>query len=174
MPCLWLVNFQINKFYIKQNTRSKMKHILTLFTILVLFSNPSSANNHSGYWQQHVDYKMDVTIDVKTFGYQGTQTLVYTNNSPDVLNKVFYHLYFNAFQPESEMDIRSRTILDPSYKIGDRIQHLEEKDIGFLKVNHLTQDGMALNYEVVGTVLEVTLNKPIQPGESVVFEMNFK
>merc|ERR1712137_730361 len=52
-------------------------------------------------------------MDVNNYQYQGKQTLVYTNNSPDVLNKVFYHLYFNAFQPGSEMDVRSRNIEDP-------------------------------------------------------------
>ena len=77
-----------------------------------------------GYWQQHVDYKMEIDMDVNTFQYKGKQELVYTNNSPDVLNRVYYHLYFNAFQPGSEMDVRSRTIADPSPKIGDRISKL--------------------------------------------------
>ena len=150
-----------------------MKHLLTLLTIFALSFNNAFAFNSTSYWQQHVDYTMDVNVDVETFTYQGTQSLVYTNNSPDVLQKVFYHLYFNAFQPESEMDVRSRTILDPSYKIGDRIQHLAPEDIGFLNVNSLSQNGVALNFEVVGTVLEVALNKPIQPGEKVLFEMTF-
>ena len=51
------------------------------------------------HWQQHVDYTMDVEMDVETFQYSGTQELVYTNNSPDTLKQVFYHLYYNAFQP---------------------------------------------------------------------------
>jgi len=50
-----------------------------------------------GYWQQHVDYTMTVDVNVETFQYKGQQKAIYTNNSPDVLNKVFYHLYFNAF-----------------------------------------------------------------------------
>ena len=53
----------------------------------------------STYWQQHVDYTMEVDMNVKNFRYTGTQELVYTNNSPDTLHRVFYHLYFNAFQP---------------------------------------------------------------------------
>ena len=58
------------------------------------------------YWQQQVDYKMDVTMDVKNYQYKGKQELVYTNNSPDTLRKVYYHLFNNAFQPGSEMDAR--------------------------------------------------------------------
>ncbi|NJX13969.1 M1 family metallopeptidase [Tamlana crocina] len=125
------------------------------------------------YWQQHVDYKMEIDVDVDNYTYQGKQTLVYTNNSPDALNKVFYHLYFNAFQPGSEMDVRSRTIADPDGRVKDRISKLKPNEIGFIKVNSLKQNGVELNHETVGTVLEVDLNEPILPGESVTFDMLF-
>ncbi|WP_248724547.1 M1 family metallopeptidase [Seonamhaeicola sp. ML3] len=125
------------------------------------------------YWQQHVDYKMEIDMDVNTYQYKGKQTLVYTNNSPDVLNKVFYHLYFNAFQPGSEMDVRSRTIADPDPRVGDRISKLKPNEIGYIKVQSLKQNGTILKHETVGTVLEVDLSKPIQPGEKVTFSMVF-
>ncbi|GFD91498.1 M1 family metallopeptidase [Tenacibaculum mesophilum] len=126
-----------------------------------------------GYWQQHVDYTMDIDMNVKTYQYKGTQKLVYTNNSPDALNKVFYHLYFNAFQPNSQMDVRSRNIQDPDRRVGDRISKLSPSEIGYIKVSSLKQNGSVVKHETVGTILEVTLNKPIQPGESVTFDMIF-
>jgi hypothetical protein len=129
--------------------------------------------NSSTYWQQHVDYDMEIDMDVNTYQYQGKQTLKYTNNSPDVLNRVYYHLYFNAFQPGSEMDVRSLNIPDPDRRVGDRISKLKPNEIGFIKVNSLTQNGATLSHETVGTVLEVNLDKPIQPGETVTFKMNF-
>ena len=105
---------------------------LILLTLLLLplltFSQP-----HPGYWQQHVDYKMEVSIDVKTFKYGGTQDLVYTNNSPDTLSTVYYHLYFNAFQPGSEMDVRSISLVDPDRRVGSRIGSLSSNEIGFLQ-----------------------------------------
>jgi hypothetical protein len=130
-------------------------------------------NSNGDYWQQHVDYTMDIDMDVNTFQYQGKQKLVYTNNSPDVLNRVYYHLYFNAFQPGSEMDVRSRTIKDPDARVGDRISKLQPNEIGYIKVKSLMQNGKAISYETVGTVLEVKLAQPIQPGEKVTFDMNF-
>ena len=145
----------------------------------------TNASVKSTYWQQHVDYKMEVDVDVETFQYKGQQKAVYTNNSPDVLNKVFYHLYFNAFQPGSEMDMRLQNISDPDYRMVNnlgtredpvyesRISKLQPNEIGYIKVNSLTQNGQALKHETVGTVLEVTLNKAIQPGESVTFDMVF-
>jgi hypothetical protein len=54
-----------------------------------------------GYWQQHADYIINIEMDVKKHQFKGYQKLVYTNNSPDTLTSVFYHLYFNAFQPNS-------------------------------------------------------------------------
>ena len=72
-------------------------------------------------WQQRAYYEMDVTVDVKSHLVQGKQRLVYQNNSPDTLDKVFYHLYFNAFQPNSMMDVRSRNLPDADSRVGSQI-----------------------------------------------------
>ena len=130
--------------------------------------------NNFKYWQQHVDYTMEVKMDVNTFNYGGTQKLIYTNNSPDELEQVFYHLYYNAFQPGSEMDVRSITIADADSRVGDRISKLQKEDFGFLNIISLTQNKIPLKYTVVGTVLEVQLNKSIKSGESATFEMTFE
>ena len=141
-------------------------------TACKLTKNTSSAAKET-YWQQHVDYTMDIDVDVKKFQYKGKQTLVYTNNSPDNLKKVFYHLYFNAFQPGSQMDVRSLNIKDPDRRVRDRISKLKPNEIGYIKVNSLKQNGVLVSHETVGTILEVKLNEPIKSGESVTLEMNF-
>ncbi len=162
-----------------------MKKLLFFgFSILLLFScaetkkvtyqQKKSTKNTNYYWQQHVDYTMDIDMNVNNYQYKGTQKLVYTNNSPDALNKVFYHLYFNAFQPNSQMDVRSRNIKDPDGRVRDRISKLSPSEIGYIKVKSLKQNGVAINFETVGTVLEVVLNKPIKSGESVTFDMIFE
>lgn len=143
------------------------------FTLLFAFTAIFSQNNTS-YWQQHVDYKMEVDFDDKNYQYDGEQQLVYTNNSPDTLQRVFYHMYFNAFQPNSEMDIRSRTIQDPDGRVKDRISKLNDDEIGYMRAKSLKQDGKKLNHKLVGTVLEVELNQPVLPGESTTFEMEFE
>lgn len=131
------------------------------------------SSNTNGYWQQQVDYTMDIDMDVNNYQYKGIQKLVYTNNSPDDLDRVFYHLYFNAFQPGSQMDVRSLNIADPDRRVGDRISKLKPNEIGYIKVNSLKQDGAAVTYETVGTILEVQLQKPIKAGETVTFDMLF-
>jgi hypothetical protein len=164
-------------------TQTIMRNFLSIiFAFLLLVScgetknvliKQNASKVTSTYWQQHVDYTMDIDMDVNNYQYKGKQQLVYTNNSPDELDKVFYHLYFNAFQPGSQMDVRSLNIKDPDGRVGDRISKLKPNEIGFIKVNGLKQNGAAVNFETVGTILEVTLNKPIKSGESVTFDMIF-
>ena len=124
-------------------------------------------------WQQRVQYVMDIDFDVKTHRFTGVQKLKYTNNSKDVLDRVFYHLYFNAFQPGSMMDVRSQSISDPDGRVKSRISRLGPDEIGYQKVEKLTQDGQDTEFEVVGTILEVNLSKPIEPGETTLLEMEF-
>jgi len=161
-----------------------MKKLITFFFAILTIS--LFAQNNTSYWQQHVDYTMDVDVDVTNYQYTGTQKLVYTNNSPDELNQVFYHLYYNAFQPGSEMDIRLQNIVDPDRrmvtnigtkenpKYESRIAKLSPSEIGYMHVISLTQNGKPIQYNEVGTVLEVKLNAPIKPGEKVIFDMAFK
>ena len=137
---------------------------------LLLFVQFSFSQN---YWQQHVDYKMDINMDVSDFTFNGEQELVYTNNSPDTINKVYYHLFFNAFQPGSQMDVRSRTIRDPDRRVGSRIFELEEKDYGILDVVSLKQEGKKVVFEQKETVLLARLNSPLLPGEKTTLSMVF-
>jgi hypothetical protein len=132
----------------------------------------------SGYWQQQVDYKMDVVMNVKNYQYKGKQQLIYTNNSPDTLRRVFYHLYNNAFQPRSEMDARLQTIKDPDARMvskmkESRIKTLKPQEIGYLNILNFKQDGLVANAKTVGTILEVTLAKPILPHSKTTFTLDF-
>lgn len=164
-----------------------MKKIFTLIVLVATQSWAQHNNPNPGYWQQQADYKMEVTVDVQKYQYSGTQELVYTNNSNDTLKKVFYHLYYNAFQPGSEMDARLTTIADPdkrmvkSFKGPDgiekkqsKISELKPNEIGYLKVRELKQDGNAVKSTVVGTILEVELAQPILPKSKSKFTLKFE
>ena len=125
-------------------------------------------------WQQAASYEMEIDFDVKAHRFSGKQKLSYFNNSPDTLQRAFYHLYFNAFQPGSMMDVRSRNIVDPDKRVGDRIFYLSPDEIGYHKIKSLKQDGVALSYEVEGSILAVQLDKAILPNTSTVLEMEFE
>lgn len=155
--------------------------IFSLFSLLGFSQN----NPNPGYWQQHVDYKMEVDMNVKNFQYKGKQELVYTNNSSDTLYRVFYHLYPNAFQPGSAMDARLTSISDPdkrmvkTFKQADkevyesRISQLKPDEIGYLKISNLKQDGTTAETKEEGTILEVKLTKPLLPHQKTTFTLDF-
>lgn len=147
------------------------KLFLTIFLAMPFMGIAQPAS--TGYWQQRAEYTMEIDMDVKTHQFNGKQKLVYYNNSPDTLTKAYYHLYFNAFQPGSMMDVRSMNIEDPDKRVGDRISQLKDDEIGFQHVNSLKQDGKDVSYRVEETILEVILNKPILPGAKTTFEMDF-
>jgi hypothetical protein len=162
-----------------------MKNYL-LYSLIALSTSSAFAQS-SAYWQQHVDYKMNVTMNTKNYQYKGNQELVYTNNSPDTLRRVFYHLYNNAFQPGSEMDARLQSIADPDSRMVNKIKNAEGKEvkesriatlkpteIGYLRITNFKQDGFAATAKEVGTVLEVDLNQPLLPGKSTLFTLDFE
>ena len=140
--------------------------LFLLLTSLLTFAQ-------TGRFQQAVDYQMDVKMDVQKNQYTGTQVLKYTNNSPDTLKRVFYHLYYNAFQPGSMMDVRSRTIADPDRRVADRIAKLKPEEIGYIHVSNLKMNGKEVEFKEVETILEVKLSEPILPNSEVTFELEF-
>ena len=146
-----------------------MRYSVLLFCLVGLAQHPDP-----GYWQQEVDYIMDIRMDVDTYKYTGTQELVYTNHSPDTLTRVFYHLYFNAFQPGSQMDVRSRSIADPDGRVKDRISKLTPEEVGYMRVLDLVQDGKKVDFSEEETILVVDLAAPLLPLSSTVLEMEFE
>ena len=94
--------------------------------LFLLFSFFFSFNSYS-YWQQRVEYKISIDFDHRNHQFLGEQNLKYFNYSKDTINKVYFHLYFNAFQPGSMMDVRSRSLPDPDRRVMDRISIVGDK-----------------------------------------------
>ena len=156
-------------------TKSIFFVLALTFVFISSFAQPSR-------WQQRVKYAMNIDVDASTNKFTGKQKLEYTNNSPDVLNKVFYHLYFNAFQPNSSMDVRSRELgkivnngrQDWDGRVRDRISKLTPEEIGYQKIISLKVNGIAQPFKYHETILEVNLTKAILPNTKVVFDMEFE
>jgi hypothetical protein len=149
-----------------------MRYLLTTI-VLSLFSLLSTLAAQPERWQQHADYSMNIDMDAAKHQYHGTMRLEYTNNSPDLLHKAFFHLYFNAFQPNSMMDVRSRNIEDADGRVGERISKLTPEEIGWIKIKTLKVNGSTVKFLENETILEVTLNEPILPGSITEFELEW-
>ena len=174
----------------------KKKSILCILA-LIIFVNFSNAQ--ADRWQQHIDYKINAALDVTTNLVKGTEELIYTNNSPDTLRKVYFHMYWNAFAPNSAMDIRSRelgknylsvrrgapissastllgvdNVQDWDSRVKDRISNLTTKDIGYQKISQLIINGKVQKLIEHETILEVQLTQSIAPKATVKMSLQFE
>jgi hypothetical protein len=148
-----------------------MNRFLLAFSFLTL-AFAHAAAQYPG-WQQAVDYTMDIAVDTASHQYTGSMKVVLKNNSPEALDKAYFHLFFNAFQPGSMMDVRSRTISDPDRRVGSRIAELPEDEWGWIDVASLRVNGKPVAFEHDGTILDVTLNGAIGAGKKATFEMEW-
>lgn len=160
-----------------------MKNIFFLLLLLPAIV----LNAQTDRWQQKVKYTINVDMNVETNQYAGVQKLEYWNNSPDTLTRVFYHLYWNAFKPNSSMDARSRRqgtlvlrkdrqgndIPDWDSRVRDRISNLKDDEIGYQKIRSLKMNGRTQKFNYHETILEVVLDRPILPKSKVVFDMEW-
>jgi len=147
------------------------------FGIFVLLFSIFSAQQNS-YYQQYAKYKMDIDVDAANFTYNGNQTLNYTNNSPDELKVVYFHLYWNAFKAGSMMDQRVQS----QGKNGDgrlqsggvsRLASIPKDQEGFQNIHWIKQNGKDLKFEIQETIMKVYLNTPIKPNSSTTFTMEW-
>jgi hypothetical protein len=130
------------------------------------------------YYQQSAKYKMDIDVNAEKFTYQGNQTLEYTNNSPDELNVVYFHLYWNAFKPNSMMDQR----VAGQGKNGDsrlqkdgisRLASIPKDQEGAQNIHWIKQNGKTVKFEVQETIMKVYLAEPIKPNSTTIFTMDW-
>ena len=104
---------------------------MTKRNLLLLAFAVLGGNVFGQYWQQNADYTIDISLNTTNDSFVGKETIQYTNNSNDELTQLFFHLYNNAFQPGSDMDVRSTDLPDPDRRVGDRISKLtkEQEDL---------------------------------------------
>lgn len=127
-----------------------------------------------GYWQQDVHYKIDAKVDEKTDIISGKVELTYYNNSPDALPFVYFHLYQEAFQPDSYVEtLNEVNNVKPTYgkyeaeKKGCDVTEITVTARNGKKVSESTK----LTQDI--TVLKVELNEPVLSGQSITFSIPF-
>lgn len=123
---------------------------------------------YEGYWQQDIHYKINASLDDKTNIIDGNAELIYTNNSPDELAFVYFHLYSNAQTKDSYLaDLYKNN--GTKLKFGK----YQEQGLG-TNVSKISSNGLELKMELDNTILKVYLPSPIKSGESITFNIEFK
>ncbi len=145
------------------------KYASTPLAILLLALCQLSAQVPAGYWQQQVEYQIDVRLDDQSHAVQGRLKVKYHNNSPDTLRRIFFHLYWNAFQPNSAYEQWVKRTRDPH--TDAKILTLKPDEQGRMDIFTVQQNGVAIDYKVRETLMEVTLSRPLLPGDSDVLDV---
>ncbi|GIU65979.1 M1 family metallopeptidase [Candidatus Phycosocius spiralis] len=134
----------------------------------------SGAPGHR-YWQQKVDYKMNVTLDEASKSLKGSADIIYTNNSPDTLNYLWLMLDQNDAKKNSIAELTS-TMGETGRITFDQVrraQAMRDQDGGFTITRVTDPNAKPLVYDVVDTLLRVDLASPLKPGESVAVKIDW-
>ena len=129
-------------------------------------NNPPDA----GYWQQDVNYHIDATLDDDTEIIEGKMRVMYYNNSPFALDKIYFRLYQNAFTPFSDFhDITIANGVKPVYG------KYESQGLGTV-VESVSSPKFDLDTILDKTILQVAFKdqQKLQPGDSIELFLSFK
>ncbi len=153
-----------------------------IIVILLLFIATQAHAQPSDYWQQHVSYTISGTLIDSIHSFDGKLSVVYTNNSPDTLHEVWFHLYYNAFQPGSMMHERAKVTNDRG--VADKIDHYKRSDWGEQRISEvfrpsdpegstLGEKKHPLKFEITGTIMKVIMDYPLAPKSNVKISIPF-
>ncbi|HYM20723.1 MAG TPA: M1 family aminopeptidase [Candidatus Kapabacteria bacterium] len=139
--------------------------------VLLIVSVRSLPAQPSDYWQQHVSYMISGTLIDSIHSFDGKLSVVYTNNSPDTLHEVYFHLYANAFRPKSMMYERGKALRDLG--LVQKMDHYKPSDWGGYIVKQVLTGNSDARFEITGTIMKVVLDHPLPPKHEVEISMPF-
>src|SRR5437879_4987740 len=84
-----------------ESTRAGAKKCVVSRPMLALIAALTALAPDTGYWQQHVDYRISAALDEPSGVLTGHARIAYVNRSPDTLRDFYVHQYLNAFRPGS-------------------------------------------------------------------------
>lgn len=142
------------------------------------------------YWQQQVDYKIDVTLNEDKRSLEGNQWVTYHNNSPYSLKYLWLQLDQNRFKPDSlaERSIEfgglgrrgptTKKVTDKSpaaISMGElrRLQWYQDNEPGYQIFSVTDSNDKPLRYTVLGSQMRIDLPKPLKAGEQTRFNLQF-
>ena len=168
----------------KGNFVDKFRQLDEILPTPNVYRNAAGEPGHQ-YWQQQVDYDIDVKLDEKNRRLSGKQTVRYQNNSPDTLKYLWLQLDQNIYKADSMAEmtstfntsgLQSGPTSKPaklSLKQLRRQQFMADTELGYTLSNITDGSGKALNATVVGTLMRIDLNRPLKPGKETEFKLEF-
>ena len=157
--------------------------VVTTFCAVAVAQSPFAPKVTGPLSKRVVAYQIDAKYDPPTHSVEGTETLTYHNLTGQPLDTFPFHLYLNAFQPQS-------TWIHEAHRDGNfrssNLAHWKPEDYGSNVVSSFEVEGMGdLTNQMKfvspddgnpddKTVFQVKLPRPVAPGQDVVFHIKFK
>lgn len=172
----------------KGNFEDKFRQLDEVLPTANDYRNAGGEPGH-GYWQQKVDYKIDVQLDEEKRRITASELITYTNNSPDTLKFLWLQLDQNRFKRDSLAEMatnfggigrRGHATRAPGSKPAGlslselrREQFLDDNVVGYDTLAVTTATGADLKHIVVGTLMRVDLAEPVKPGATTQIKIDW-
>jgi hypothetical protein len=143
------------------------------------FSTPNQYRSASGapgpmYYQQRADYKMDIRLDDENSHIHGSETITYTNNSPDVLDYLWVQLDQNMRAADSKTPLINSGGTRPFMRPSDfASQYMKEPFAGGFNIKKVSKGDDPLEYTINQTMMRVELPKPMKTGDKFTFSIDW-
>ncbi|RAU82134.1 M1 family metallopeptidase [Pontibacter arcticus] len=137
------------------------------------YRTASGAPGHQ-YWQQRADYNIKAELNDDNQSITGSETITYTNNSPDVLTYLWVQLDQNIYEPKSMANLTETGQLQDKMSL-QAIEYLtKEKFDGGFKIKSIKdRNGKALKYTINNTMMRIDLPSDLKPKQSFTFSIDW-
>ncbi len=169
-----LMLFAISSIAQEYQNQGKFEQLDNMLRSPNVYRTASGAPGHM-YWQQRADYKIDVTLDEANNKITGSETITYTNNSPDALSYLWVQLDQNMRAKDSQTYTGSETSVPDRASEGqiDRMMGYPDYDGGHKIQKLVDADGEPMNYTINYTMMRIDLDEPLKAGESISFSIDW-
>ncbi len=122
-------------------------------------------------WQQRVSYEIRADLDTEEHSLRAVEYLTYYNNSPDVLETLYIHLYANAYRDLNTVYAEETKRLG---RYGEaKFFKLRETERGYIDIINVIHDNRSLKFEIQETIMAIFLNEPMKSGDTLVLRFDF-
>ena len=128
------------------------------------------------YWQQRADYDIRCELDEKNLKLDGSETITYYNNSPDVLTYLWFQMDENEHSSVNNANYQTSSRMPAQLNLAAvEAQEQSKKDNGFgFNIEKLTDGlGKSLKYVLNKTMMRVDLPAPLKPGQKFIVKIDW-
>ena len=156
-------------FFLLLTKQLPLKRLLCIISVFIC--QLQTANSQPTYWQQQVNYQIDVSLNDQDNTLEGYIWMDYHNNSPDTLRFIWLHIWPNAYKNDRT------AFTEQSLENGStRFYFSNNEERGYINRLDFRVNGSTARTEdhpLHQDIIKLLLNQPLAPGTSAKIETPF-